>query len=276
VEGDSFGESVAVSGSTAVIGATQHPYSSSSKSPGPGAAYVFVESAGKWTQQAELKASDGVASDLFGFSVGISGSAAVVGAPQHPYSSASSSEGPGAAYIFGESAGKWTQKAGLVAPEGADGDRFGRSVAISGSTVVAGAPQHTVGSNHQQGAAYVFVKSGKTWSPKPELTTPDGAAEDHFGVSVAISGSTAVVGAEYHTVNGNKDQGEAYVFSESDGTWGTPQELTATGGLAYDYFGYSVAISGSTPVVGALAHPSCGPTCYGPGAAYVFGKTSGD
>ncbi|MFZ0229570.1 MAG: FG-GAP repeat protein, partial [Mycobacterium sp.] len=249
MEGDAFGASVAISGGTAVIGAPQHPYMS--KSPGQGAAYVFAGSGANWPQQMELdpaSASEPKPNDRFGFSVGISGSTAVVGAPQHPYNSGTSTEGPGAAYVFGKSGVKWIQQTVLGAPDGANGDRFGRSVAISGSTVIAGAPQHTVGMNNKQGASYVFTKSGKTWNLTPkELTAPDGAAGDYFGVSVAISGKTAMAGAEYHKVAGKQDQGEAYIFSESGETWGPPEELTADDGVAYDYFGYSVAISGSTP-----------------------------
>ena len=102
----------------------------------------------------------------------------------------------------------WVQQAEFTASDGAAGDLFGVSVAVSGSTAVIGAPDH----DQSQGAAYVFVQSGSTWSQQAEFTASDGAAGDEFGISVAVSGSTAVVGAFNHTVGSNSNQGAAYVF----------------------------------------------------------------
>src|SRR5208283_4655291 len=151
---------------------------------------------------------------------------------------------------------------------------FGSSVAVYGSTALVGAWQHTVGSNQNQGAAYVFVESGGTWGQPAEMTASDGVAGDDFGGSVAIGGSTVMlVGASGHTVGSNTQQGAAYVFVESGGTWSQQAELTASDGVAYDYFGTSVALSGGTAVVAAPCHVGSGLACSGtpgPGAAYVF------
>ena len=110
----------------------------------------------------------------------------------------------------------WVQRAELTASDGAFFDQFGISVAVSGSTAVVGANLHTVGSNTDQGAAYVFVESGGTWSQQAELTASDGGKYDNFGWSVAASGSTAVVGAFQHMVGSNTQQGAAYVMGTPD------------------------------------------------------------
>jgi hypothetical protein len=186
--GDQFGWSVAISGSTAVVGADTPN--------GTGAAYVFVRSGTTWSQQAELTASDGTSNDEFGRSVAISGDTAMVGA--HAKNSAT-----GAAYVFVRSGTTWSQQAELTARDRRAGDFFGNRVAISGSTVVVGAPFK----NSATGAAYVFVR-GTTWFQQAELTASDGVSGDFFGGSVAISGRTAVVGAPFK----NSATGAAYVF----------------------------------------------------------------
>lgn len=202
---NNFGISVAVDGSTAVVGArTNGPNSTL------GAAYVFVESGGTWSQQAELTASDGATDDQFGYSVAVSGSTIVVGAPQHPFSLGGS--GPGKAYVFVENGGTWSQQAELKASDGAVGDSFGYSVAASGGAAVVGAPGHMIGSNQAQGAVYVFAPSGGTWSQQAELTAADGSRYNGFGTSVGVSGGTALAGAPSHEVGSNGAQGAAYVF----------------------------------------------------------------
>jgi hypothetical protein len=106
----------------------------------------------------------------------------------------------------------WMQQAKLTASDGAAPDDMGRSVAISGNTAVAGAQQDDVGANWDQGSAYVFVRSGTIWTQQTKLTAADGAVSDFFGWSVALSGDTAVVGAVYHDVGVNGNQGSAYIF----------------------------------------------------------------
>ncbi|MGB8013396.1 MAG: choice-of-anchor D domain-containing protein [Terriglobales bacterium] len=169
--------------------------------------------------------------------------------------------------MFVQSGETWSQQAELTASDGAADDNFGSSVAVSGNTVVVGAPSHTVGSNTLQGAAYVFVQSGETWSQQAELTSSDGAKNDEFGGSVAVSGSLLVVGAPNKTVGSNASQGEAYVFVQIGETWNQQAELTASDGTAGDGFG-SVAASEGTVVVGAPYHTVA--SNFWQGAAYVF------
>jgi hypothetical protein len=246
---DYFGYSVAIAGSTVVVGAW-------GDSVARGAAYVFVRSGSTWSQQAKLTAQDGVAFDQLGWSVAISGSTVVAGAPSAP-----GGTDTGAAYVFVSSGGVWSQQAKLTASDGFLDDTFGNSVAISGSIAVVGAVG--AGSKADAGAAYVFVRSGTSWSQQAELADPGGAQNDYFGFSVAIAGSTAVVGAP----GSNSGTGAAYVFTPSATTWSQQAKLTAADGAAADSFGGSVAIAGSTAVVGAYGNNS------GAGAAYSFTRS---
>lgn len=241
---DGFGWSVSVSGDTAVIGTP-------GKNGAQGAAYVFVRSGGAWSQQQELTASDGAALDYFGYSVALSGGTVLIGAFNKNGSQ-------GAAYVFAFSGGTWSQQQELTASDGAAGDSFGFSVAMSGNTAVIGAPSR----NRSQGAAYGFVFSG-TWGQQQELTASDGAVGDSFGDSVSVSGATAVIAA-YHK---NNYQGAAYLFALNGGAWVQTQELTASDGAANDVFGSSVSVSGDTAVVGAAGENTA------QGCSYVFALT---
>ena len=259
---DRFGESVAISGDTVVVGA---PNGDVGVNPNQGSAYVFVRSGTTWTQQAKLNASDGAADDDFGsLGIAISGDTVAVGAWRH---NVGANVDQGSAYVFVRSGTTWIQQGQLTASDGGAGDEFGRSVAISGDTVAVGAVRHNVGANNDQGSAYVFVRSGTTWTQQAQLAASDGAALDHLGSSVAISGDTVVVGAELNDVGANGDQGSAYIFGRSGTTWTQQAQLTASDGAVSDLFGFSVAISGDTVVVGAPSDPVL---LGNPGSAYVF------
>jgi hypothetical protein len=199
--------------------------------------------------------------DFFGYSVSVSDNTAVVGAQYH-------NSQQGAAYVFVESGGTWSQRSELIASDGAANDNFGSSVSVSGNTILVAAANKTVNGNFSQGAAYVFVESDGTWNQGAELTGGDGAASDLFGSSASLSGNTILVGASTKTVNGNAYQGAAYVFVESGGTWNQEAELTATDGAADDNFGFSVSLNGNTILVGAIAKMVNGN--YNQGVAYVF------
>jgi len=147
----------------------------------------------------------------------------------------------------------WLEQQKVTASDGAPGDTFGFSVAISGDTAIIGANEDTIGGNADQGSAYVFTRSGSTWTQQQKLTASDGAAGDFFGNSVAISVDTVIVGANLDTVGANATQGSAYVFTRSGSTWTEQQKLTASDGAAFDLFGSSVAIDGDTAIVGAFA-----------------------
>jgi hypothetical protein len=271
--GDRFGASVSVSGDTLIVGAYEAETSR-------GTAYLFERNqngADHWDLVAKLSASDTVSYDRFGAAVSISGDTAVVGAwGHHSYQ--------GTAYVFERNQGgpdNWGQVAKLTPLDLSAVQQFGNSVTISGDTIVVGAWQEDVEGNPDQGAAHVFARNqggADNWGEVAELTASDGASNDSFGVSVAVSGDAVVVGAH----NDEGRTGAAYVFArnhdpDNPGTptadhWGEVQKLTASDGAAQDYFGLSVAISGDTVVVGADEDDDNG---FDSGSAYVFARNQG-
>jgi hypothetical protein len=341
--GDQFGYSVAISGSTIVVGAyledsnqttitnADGSASSDNSAANSGAVYVFKrDGSGNWIQDAYLKASNAQANDRFGWSVAISGSTIVVGANQEDSnqttitnddgtaSTDNSATEAGAVYVFKRDAnGDWIQDAYLKASNAEANDRFGYSVAISGSTIVVGAyledsNQTTItnadgsassdNSAANSGAVYVFKRDANgDWIQDAYLKASNAQANDRFGWSVAISGSTIVVGANQEdsnqttitnddgtasTDNSATAAGAVYVFKrDANGDWIQDAYLKASNAEANDYFGSSVAISGSTIVVGAIDEDSSQTTitntdgqpglpdnnsASGAGAVYVF------
>ena len=157
----------------------------------------------------------------------------------------------------------------VFASDGAEWDGFGSSVALSGDTALVGAwGADVVGTNTDQGSAYVFTRSGTTWTQQEKLTASDGAKNDWFGISVALSGDTALVGAWGADVGANTDQGSAYVFTRSGTTWTQQEKLTASD---HDGIGRSVALSGDVALVGTEWFGSG--ANQGQGSAYIFTRT---
>ncbi len=259
-----FGNSVAISGDTAIVGAFAHGGPLPDEA-GDGAAYIFVNAGGVWSLQQKLLPPGGPFLKGFGASVAIDGDTLVVGAPGVDLT--------GAAYVFVRAAGVWSQQQKLTASDAASGDAFGTSLAISGDTVIVTARFDHVGANLSQGSAYVFVRSGGLWSEQQKLTASDGGMSDFFGNSAAISGNTIVIGAQFANVVGKADQGSAYVFVRAAGVWSEQQKLTASDGAEFDHFGESVAINDDTIVVGASGDDA-GAGAF-QGSAYVFARTSG-
>ena len=180
-------------------------------------------------QMAELEGTDTVAGDGTGSSVAISGTTAIVGAYDH-------AKDAGRAYLFSISGSSWHQVTELQGADTVAGDEFGSSVAISGTTAVVGAGNHA----DHAGSAYVFTKTPDGWKQAAELKGSDTTAGDYFGWSVAVSGTTAVVGAYGHA----QSAGRVYVFTKTPGGWKQAAELKGDDSLAGDQFGSSVAISG--------------------------------
>ncbi|WP_437895446.1 MYXO-CTERM sorting domain-containing protein [Sorangium sp. So ce124] len=256
-----FGTSVALSGDTALVGAS----GDADHGLNAGAAYVFARSAGVWTQQAKLVATDAAEGDYFGISVALSGDTALLGTPGDDDKGSSS----GAAYVFVRSAGVWTQQAKLVATNGAALDYLGSAVALSGDTALVASPG---GHGFQPGSAYVFVRSAGVWTQQASLHARDPARDDTFGSAVALSGDTALVGAQGDDDDEIVDSGSAYVFVRSAGVWTQQAKLMATDRETWDYFGSSVALSGDTALVGALLSDNA---VWDAGAAYVFQRSAG-
>jgi hypothetical protein len=177
-----------------------------------GSAYVFIRSGTEWTQQAKLTAADGAEGDLFGVRVALAGDTALIGArlDDDDVNGIDS----GSAYIFTRSGDDWNQQAKLTAADGGTGDWFGYTVALVDDTALIGAGNHDGINGVDSGSAYVFTRSGTSWSQRTKLTAADGKPGDQFGGKVAISGDAAVVGARLvDDVDRGVDSGAVYIFT---------------------------------------------------------------
>lgn len=183
------------------------------------AALVLVPSAAAQTEQQKLNGRGGFHYG-FGNSVAIDGDTALVGEPYADVVRDNTGwREQGVVQVFVRSGGVWRYQWTFESNNGDDYDHFGSSVAISGNTAVVGAPTDEVGSNTNQGTAYVFVRSGTTWTQQAQLITNNGDPQDYFGNAVALDGDTAVVGADQDEVGANTAQGTAYVFVWSGTAW---------------------------------------------------------
>lgn len=335
---DKFGQSVSISGDTIVVGArfedsnqvtiTNGTIASSDNSAGnSGAAYVFRRTDSTWVNEAYLKAPNAESGDFFGNSVSMSEDTIVVGAYFEASNQITITNGTtasvnnsaldaGAAYVFRRTGSTWTNEAYLKAPNSEGSDNFGISISISGDTIVVGANGESsnqttitnglapVGVNGAggAGAVYVFKRTGSIWTNEAYLKAPNAEASDQFGISVAISGDTIVVGAldedsnQTTITNGTTasndntagTSGAAYVFRRNGTTWTNEAYLKAPNSESFDYFGQSVSISGDTIVVGAINEDSNQTTITNgsivtdnnlatdSGAVYVFRRVSKD
>ena len=192
----------------------------------------------------KLTASDGASGDGFGQSVAFSGSSIVAG-------SAGDDIFKGAVYVFNRQGASWVEEQKLTASDGAPVDFFGFSVAISGSTIVAGAIGDDFGGRFDLGSVYVFNHQGGSWVEEQKLTASNVGSSHFFGWSVAISGPTIVVGVPFERFGGDNTPGSAYVFNREGADWVVTQKLTPSDGAAQDFFSFQAAVSGSTIVVGA-------------------------
>ena len=234
-------------------------------------AYIFTRSGTTWSQQQQLQSSDGLSTDYFGYSASISddGNTVVVGARAET----TTQDDSGAAYIFTRSGSTWSEqqkiKGSDVNRAGNDGiqDYFGHAVGISGdgNTIIVGA-QWWENVSAREGAAYIFTRSGSTWSEQTILFD-DIAGEAKFGSSVHLTtdGNTAIVATE-------QAQGKVYIFTRSGTTWSQQQILTASDATNWDSFGKNISISGDGSVI-IVGAPDEGEDPNEAGAVYIFTKT---
>ncbi len=203
--GDNFGFSVSLSANVAVIGAHLRDGASALNA---GSAYVFRFNGSSWIQEATLSASDAAAEDWFGWSVSVSGNVAVVGAKLDDDGEFTS----GSAYVYRFDGSNWIEEQKLHASDAAWADWFGQAVTVAGDVILAGAHGDDLGgSKSQSGAAYVFRYNGTQWIEEAKLTASDAALGDQFGISVSVSGETAVIGAHWSDDVG-LNSGSGYVF----------------------------------------------------------------
>ncbi|MFH2095239.1 MAG: T9SS type A sorting domain-containing protein [Bacteroidota bacterium] len=254
---DMFGNSVYIDGNYAIIGSpSDDDYGSAS-----GSAYIFFNNAGTWMQMSKLTASDAAADDYFGVSVGIDGNYAIIGA----WGDDDMGDKAGAAYIFYNNAGTWTQVQKLTASDGTINDYFGITVSISGDYAVVGV-YNDDDLGISSGSVYIFHNNAGNWQQYQKINAYDGATGDYFGRSVSISGDHLIVGADYDDDNGG-DSGSAYIFYNNAGTWTHQAKVKAYDGAVDDRFGYSVDISGDYVIAGSMNDDENGSNS---GSAYIY------
>ena len=253
--GDRFGESVSIDGDTVAIGA----YSDSNDGNGTdsGSVYVYHFNGSQWVQITKLLAADGQVNDFFGWSVSISGDAMVIGA----WGDDDNSYNSGSAYIFRFDGEQWIEEAKLLASDGAYADHFGESVSISGDTVLIGAHADT-DNGFESGSAYVYRFDGSGWVEEAKLLASDGEANARFGYSVSVSDNTAVIGAKSGDWSAS-----AYVYQFDESEWVEGTKLLVGDGVAGNWFGNTISISGNTVVIGAWGEDGSDSNC---GSAYVY------
>ncbi len=253
-----FGWSVSIYGDTAIVGA---PFKDASGTDS-GKAYIFIrDSYGNWSQQAELVPLDPELNAQFGNSVSIYGDTVIVGALLKDASGSDS----GKAYIFTRSGTSWTRQAELVPSDPELNALFGFSVSIYGDTVIVGSLLKDT-SIFNSGKAYIFTRSGTSWSRQAELVPSDPEIGANFGISVSIYGDTAIVGASRKDASGT-DSGKAYIFTRSGTSWSQQAGLIPSDPEADAQFGNSVSIYSDTVIIGAIAADVSGSNS---GKAYIF------
>jgi uncharacterized repeat protein (TIGR01451 family) len=264
-DGDLFGSALALAADTLLVGA---PWVDTSPAiQNAGAAYVFVDSGGAWTQQAKLVSLDAQVGDAdeFGNAVAISGDTIAVGAH---LDDTPAGHRAGSVYVFTRMAGGWPLQQKLTAPEAAGDFRFfGMAVAIDVDTLLVAMS----GPLSQPSMVFVFTRTGGVWSHAQTLMGSDSQAGDGFGQSLFVSGDLAVIGAYSQVGPAGFDQGAAFVFERVGGTWTERQKLVGSSPGETDYFGLSVSASGDSIAIGApYATTPAGDKA---GAAYVFTRT---
>lgn len=256
---DGFGGNVAMHNNIAAVGAIGHD----GIAEDAGIVYVYQNFNTHWREVARVFAPDPQQGDSFGQSIALSRDVMVVGAPKED----DKGEDAGSVYVFSRKGTAWEFEQKLVAPDGASGDVFGISVAVSGDTILVGADLNDEKANNA-GAAYVFVKQGNKWILQSKLMADDGGDTDIFGVRVALDGDTALISARRDDdEKAGKDAGSAYIFERKANIWYQQAKLTGPTQQADDRFGRSVALSGDTALIGAMHKDYAGQNA---GAAYIF------
>jgi hypothetical protein len=236
-----FGVSLAISGDTAIVGAPGAGECAVNGPPPAGCAYIFKRQGDAWAQQAKLVPAGEPEEDAsFGAPVAISGDVAVVGAMGE---TGGAGPGQGAAYVFRLSHGVWWQEAKLVASDANADDRFGGAVALAGDTAVVSAYFKAGSAEYPEGAAYIFRRTGGTWSEEAKIVGPSPARKGSFGWAVAAQDNIIAV----------TEPGRAatHVFMRSGATWTLHASLTASDAKTEDSFGSAVALGGDIVLVGA-------------------------
>jgi hypothetical protein len=281
----SFGNSMAVSGNTLVVGAPYENGSVTSTLASPnelctwcGAAYVYERQNDEWVLTDYLKAYNANTFDRFGAGVAIEGDTILIGAPWEDSAAGASytetltdesGTNTGAVYVYTRTAGSWNFDQ-LIKPTGAeDAPTFGQNIEIDDDTFVVGATEE----NYLRGAVYVFTRSGGVWSQQARLTKPNRAISERFG-TVALDGDTLAVGA----ADENSYTGAIYMFTRSGISWTLQMSMTGFNTARGDGFGSTIDLHNGTLVVGvssengSITSTVANPNAFGyaDGAVYVY------
>ena len=319
---EQFGYTVALDGDTLAVGGIEDPSGATgvdgnqadTSTPTAGAVYVFVRNGSTWTQQAYLKPSNTRSDDWFGIALAIHGDTIAVGADGDS-SAATGVNGneadtsemyAGAVYVFTRTGTTWSQQAYVKASNPDGGDDVGVSVALGDDTLAVGAVNESssaTGIDGNQadnsamlsGAAYVFARTGTTWSQQAYIKASNTQTNGSFGYTVALSsdGNTLAVGSPAENSNANgidgnqmnssaMSAGAVYVFTRAGTTWSQQAYVKASNTATNQGFG-SVALSadGNRLVVGATGESSnavgvdgnqTDTSLMNAGAAYVFDR----
>ena len=276
IAGSNFGWSVAIKNGYAIVGASKATITTGTETQvSAGVAYIFKLEGEIWVQQAILTAETPKSNGYFGWSVSITENHAVVGAYLE--------SNLGAVYVFKNNGDAWILQQKLTPSETLTSNAYyGISVAIDGSNILAGAPRLTLSGSgitgNQHGKAFLFTLEEDTWQEKAQLQLENKASQDHFGISVAIKGDYAIVGAHQRdpiAPSGSgalTNAGAAYIFKKQGNNWELLHEIVASDREGSDLFGYSVAINNNYAIVGAYQEDDGASTSNNSGAVYIFKK----
>jgi hypothetical protein len=260
--GDNFGYSVAINGNFAIVGAPF--WDSTGVLFNAGKAYIYQYDGSNWNYYSSITAGDPGLDDNFGNAVALDNNYAIVGARWDSENGNRS----GAAYIFFFNGSTWDQQAKLIAADGQVSDRFGYSVSINGNFALVGARFDDDGGTNA-GSAYVFERSGTTWSQQAHLEATDAFDQDNFGTSVAIYGNRILIGSPFDDTIVGSSAGSAYMFLNSGGVWTQQYKITPNDASSNDRFGHSISFYNDYTVIGTPRDdaPFIGPEA---GSAYTF------
>ncbi|MCU0851460.1 MAG: FG-GAP repeat protein [Candidatus Thermoplasmatota archaeon] len=256
---DCFGVRVALQGDTALIGASDEL-----SQDDPGAVYVFTRSGTNWTEQQILTPPDGDPLDLFA-DPALDGDTAIIGALWDDDMGVDA----GAAYVFTRTGTTWAQQAKFYPTDAAAGEWFGYSIDLDGDTALI-STYDWWNDTVTPGAAYVFTRTGTTWTQQAKLVGSDTLPGDTFGIDVALDDDTAIVGAVNDCEQGDYS-GSVFVFTRTGSTWVQEAKLLQSNGTKYDWFGNSVSLEGDTALIAAPNEEEGNIDARG--AAYVFTRT---
>ena len=265
VEGEEFGYNISAEGDWMVAGAYRDGVPNQSSKWAAGSIRVFQRNNDLWQEKYAHYDPDTKTNDFFGVSVGMTPTHIIAGAPN---ADAGIINDIGKAYIYTFNQNGSALQSTLSAPDGQSQDNFGCAVAISGDVAVIGASGNDVSGISNMGSAYVFTRTGNTWSHTTTLIPSDGSLDDYFGSFVSVWGNYIAVSTPFKTINGFPYAGKTYVYYKTGGSWLLISNLVSPNPSSLELFGYDVCVRDNILLVGAPE--TTDPTVGGAGAVYVY------